>query len=224
MDYALWENFSRAVELVDVMEERGFEPNAITYGAIIKGLVRIGKTSLALGLLEKWEGRRSCRVDVVTYGTVLEGLCKEGRLMEALKLFHRMIDQGVQPNVVTYNTLVHARCFERQWEEVELLLKEMTQRGITPNVRTFNTILDAFCKDGMFFEAESILDTMIRIYIEPTVVTNAIGAINGTSKFSKVRRIQLAITSCHPCRRILLWSVASWARFLQIFLQRSVLA
>ncbi|PKI58180.1 hypothetical protein CRG98_021438 [Punica granatum] len=99
----------RAEELVDVVEERGFEPNAVTYGAIIKGLVRTGKTSLALGLLKKWEGRRSCRVVVSTYNTVLDDLCKEGRLMEALKLFHRMIDQGVPPNVITYNTLIHAR-------------------------------------------------------------------------------------------------------------------
>ncbi|PKI57208.1 hypothetical protein CRG98_022393 [Punica granatum] len=55
----------RAVQLVDVMEDRGSEPDVVTYGAIVKGLVRTGKTDVALSLLQKWEGR-SCTVDVVT--------------------------------------------------------------------------------------------------------------------------------------------------------------
>ncbi|PKI48588.1 hypothetical protein CRG98_031007 [Punica granatum] len=86
------------------------------------------------GLLEKWEGRSSSRVNVVTYNTVVMGLCKEGQLAEAFKLFKKMMDKGVEPTVVTYDTLIHAVCSAGHWEEVEALLKGMIQGDIVPDV------------------------------------------------------------------------------------------
>ncbi|PKI60583.1 hypothetical protein CRG98_019059 [Punica granatum] len=127
----------------------------------------IGLIKRWMSLLEKWEGR-ICRVNVVAYSTVVDGLCKEGKSLEALKLFNRMVDRGVEPNIVT---LIHAMCSAGQWEDVEVLLAGMNQRDVRPYVLTFTTIVDALCKDGMFSEAESTFDAIIRRSIEPDVVT-----------------------------------------------------
>ncbi|XP_031387194.1 pentatricopeptide repeat-containing protein At1g62720-like [Punica granatum] len=153
------------------------------------------------GLLEKWEGRSSSRVNVVTYNTVVMGLCKEGQLAEAFKLFKKMMDKGVEPTVVTYDTLIHAVCSAEHWEEdgmlseAESTFDAMIQRGIEPDVVTYNSLIagyclqnqmDGYCKGKAMDKAGIIYRDMFQKGLTPDHVTYNI-IIGGFCQIGKMQ-------------------------------------
>ncbi|PKI38770.1 hypothetical protein CRG98_040883 [Punica granatum] len=130
------------------------QPNAVTYGAVIKGLVRTGRTNRALGLLEEWEGY-GFRLNVIITTKIvfpydldedisrcllLSSLCKEGLLSEAECVFDDMIQSGIEPDIAICNSLIDGCCLEDRLKDARKLLDFMVQRGCYPNAINYNTM------------------------------------------------------------------------------------
>lgn len=45
--------------------------------------------------------------DVVLYSIIIDGFVKALKLQEALRLYHKMLHEGINPNLFTYTSLIN---------------------------------------------------------------------------------------------------------------------
>ncbi|KAF7813065.1 pentatricopeptide repeat-containing protein [Senna tora] len=152
------------------MVAKGFLFNEVSYGTLVNGLCKAGKTRIAIDVLPRIE-RQGIKPNIVMYNTIIDGLCKDGLITEARDLCSEMIELGIFPNIVTYSSLVHGFCSMGGWKEAYELLNEMFGKDINPNVYTFTILVDAFCKEGRIIEAQAVFATMMKCDKKPDVVT-----------------------------------------------------
>ncbi|XP_026384198.1 pentatricopeptide repeat-containing protein At1g64100-like [Papaver somniferum] len=156
--------------------KRGYHPNVITFGTLIKGLCQQGKIDSAFQVFGKmrytsqrmfsYEAlvlfsemlRDSDVVPVVVYNSLINGLCSSGRFKEAERFFQEMADRGISANVKTYSCMIDGHCLRGHWEEARRYFDEMMDRGISPDIVTFNILIDSHCKDGMTKDAWACLN------------------------------------------------------------------
>ncbi|CAA0817861.1 Pentatricopeptide repeat-containing protein [Striga hermonthica] len=98
-----------AFKIFREMPARGHTPDSYTYGTLINGLCRAGRTLEAKELLMEME-EKGCSPSVVTYSCLIHGLCKLNKLEDALKLFKEMKRKGIEPNVYTYSSIIDGLC------------------------------------------------------------------------------------------------------------------
>ena len=124
--FILDDNIDKAVELFTKLIKYGdFKPNEVTYATIIKGLCKIGNTTMAIRLprsMQKW----NYKPDIVMYNTIIDSLCKDGNVDDALSLLSEIRKWDIMPNVVTYNSLILGLCNSGWWQDAERILRDMT--------------------------------------------------------------------------------------------------
>jgi pentatricopeptide repeat protein len=145
----------KAIGVLKLMQERGVEPNEITFTCAIGALARDKRISQAKKMLEYME-KTGVRATSVTYNTFIAGLVadppteddKDGInnngeaayaqynkfVSEALILTGKMIENRVMPNAITISVLVDAmgRCNPPRMGEAQLLVKELDKKKILP--------------------------------------------------------------------------------------------
>ncbi|KMZ70829.1 hypothetical protein ZOSMA_192G00070 [Zostera marina] len=91
------------------MIEKMHECDVVTYSTLIKGFCHVGKTSLAIELLEVMKSLRvddRRRPDAITYNTIIDHLCRIGRMEEASGLLDDMIANNISPTNLTFRSLM----------------------------------------------------------------------------------------------------------------------
>ncbi|XVF77738.1 hypothetical protein PTKIN_Ptkin14bG0071000 [Pterospermum kingtungense] len=101
------------MELFREMSQNGTFPNTVTYTALINGLSRLGRLSVAKELFKKMSAH-GLVPDVITYSTLLCGFCKNGLTNEAYELFRKMEVNGRLPNSISYNVMIQERLYEME--------------------------------------------------------------------------------------------------------------
>ena len=76
------------------MEKKGYQPNVITCGMIVKALFKIGESSADIRLLRKLE-KGDFETNVVLYNTIIDSLCKDRLVTEALNFLSKMMSRGI---------------------------------------------------------------------------------------------------------------------------------
>lgn len=86
--------------LMNVMHERGYQPNTVTYTTLLNGYVRAVQLEQAELVLERM---RVAGVDpgVFTFTSLLHGYVKDRKNWQAGDVLKRMLDSSVQPDDVT---------------------------------------------------------------------------------------------------------------------------
>ncbi|KAG9440190.1 hypothetical protein H6P81_020355 [Aristolochia fimbriata] len=159
-----------AMEAVQAMQEKGFEPDEITYIVLFQCLCKNGKVSEADSVLRNLINQTS-EIDISIYGSFIHGLCKSGKFREAHKLFRKLIQRsnsqnpnssikrgrrlifqldcsGAVPEIVAYETFFRSLCSAGKVEYAEKLLKEMMRKRNTLEVCVYNSFVRALCRVG----------------------------------------------------------------------------
>ncbi|KAL1813009.1 hypothetical protein ACET3Z_023074 [Daucus carota] len=154
------------------------ERNAVSYGAMLNGLVQAGRFDkaeklynevplslrdpvssnvLISGYVKMGKLEEAVRVfegmgekNVVTWSSMLDGYCKEGRISEARELFNRMTER----NVVTWSTMIHGylklECFE---DGFGLFVHMRHEDSVEVNCNTLTILFEACGRLGRYVEA-----------------------------------------------------------------------
>ncbi|KAL8116098.1 uncharacterized protein LOC141667273 [Apium graveolens] len=94
------------------------------------------------------------------------------RPKQALEMFLRIKEFGVETSVRSFNTLLNALIQNKQFKLVHLLFKNCKKKfNVVPNVFTCNILLKGFCKSGDVEGAVKVLDEMPGMGMVPNVVT-----------------------------------------------------
>ncbi|KAK6135168.1 hypothetical protein DH2020_031064 [Rehmannia glutinosa] len=160
--YARNGRFSKVQELLDLMRQRGCEPDLVSFNTLINARLKSGPMTPNLGIELLGEVRRSgIRPDIITYNTLISGCSRESNLNEAVKVFHDMEAHKCQPDLWTYNAMISVcgRCGLAG--EAERLFKELGSKGFLPDAVTYNSLLYAFAREGNVEKVREICEEMV---------------------------------------------------------------
>ncbi|CAO2838272.1 unnamed protein product [Amaranthus hypochondriacus] len=161
--YARNGRFSKVQEMLNLMQERGCEPDLVSFNTLINARLKSGplEPNMAVDLLN--EVRRSgIRPDTITYNTLISACSRESNLQEAIRVFCDMEANNCQPDLWTYNAMisVFARCGLAS--RAEKILRELETKGFLPDAVTYNSLLYAFAREGNTEKAGEICEEMLK--------------------------------------------------------------
>jgi len=88
--------YERALEVLDLMQESGFEPNEVTYSNMLASCIKARDVPSARAMFDKIS-----KPSVTTWNTLLSGYGQEELHQDTIELFRRMQHQNVQPDRTT---------------------------------------------------------------------------------------------------------------------------
>ncbi|KAL5208067.1 hypothetical protein ABZP36_032502 [Zizania latifolia] len=89
-------SYVKAMEVLNLMQESGFEPNEVTYSNLLASCIKARDVLSARAMFD-----RISRPSVTTWNTLLSGYCQEEQHQDTIELFRRMQHQNVQPDRTT---------------------------------------------------------------------------------------------------------------------------
>ncbi|KAI5438298.1 hypothetical protein KIW84_024147 [Lathyrus oleraceus] len=92
--------------LTKEMLELGYEPNVVTYSALIHGYMNMGRFNEAWNLFYRMKFKGPFP-DFKTYSMFLSCLCKVGRSEEAMELISYMLESGIVPSTINFRTVLY---------------------------------------------------------------------------------------------------------------------
>lgn len=96
--------------------------------------------------------------DLVTWSSMIDGCGTHGLGHEALRVFHRMKAEGIEPNGVTFLALLSACSHSGLLQEgCEILNSMKREFGIEPNLDHYTSIVDLLGRCGKIKEALSVV-------------------------------------------------------------------
>ncbi|XP_010318267.2 pentatricopeptide repeat-containing protein At3g18110, chloroplastic [Solanum lycopersicum] len=162
--YARNGRFSQVQQLLELMHERGLEPDLVSFNTLINARLKSGPMTpnLAIELLD--EVRSSgIQPDIITYNTLISACSRESNVEEAVKVFNDMESHRCQPDLWTYNAMisVFGRC--GMDGEAARLFNELEANGFYPDAVTYNSLLHAFARQGNIEKVKEICEEMVNM-------------------------------------------------------------
>ncbi|KAI9107988.1 hypothetical protein K1719_020861 [Acacia pycnantha] len=216
------------LELLQVINQKGYLPSPHTCAALSGGLLKIGKSGVALEILLDVISK-GCALDTAVFNILFHCLCLEGRLQEMISLLKTMKENGFSPNNISYNTILKGFA-EENLEEAFKLLDCFEWGTNKPDSVSFNTILCAACKQENSSIIERVLSRMECEGIKPDPIgtTCLIQYFCKVGKFSAcLELLELMLhDGCYPtitfnvvldqlCKNGLLKTACDFFRYLQ---------
>ncbi|KAI3783886.1 hypothetical protein L1987_42975 [Smallanthus sonchifolius] len=162
--YARTGQFIKVQEILDLMRERGCEPDLVSFNTLINARFRSTKMepNMAFDLLNEVK-RSGLRPDIITYNTLLSACSRNSNLQEAVKVYKDMEENRCQPDLWTYNAMlsVFGRC--GLVNEAESLFFDIKSKGFDPDAVTYNSLLYAYAKEGHVDKVEKLCDEMVKL-------------------------------------------------------------
>lgn len=145
-------------------EEGYFAPNVITFGTMIKGLLKAGKLDCAREFMSEMKSLK-IHASQKFYGMVLDGLQSNGRVSLADSYFREPENDKFNKDVVVWNIMIKGAIANDLFDLAKAYKKEMQHRGIQPDGKTFGPMLIAFYGQNFTAEANELVDEMRKLGI-----------------------------------------------------------
>ncbi|CAI9302225.1 unnamed protein product [Lactuca saligna] len=162
--YARNGRFTKVQEILNLMRERGYEPDLVSFNTLINARFKSTPMEPNMGINLLTEVRRSgLQPDIITYNTLLSACSHDSNLEEAVKVYKDMELNKCQPDLWTYNAMlsVYARC--GLVHEAESLFKDLDSKGFVPDAVTYNSLLYAFAKEGNVDKVIKLREEMVKL-------------------------------------------------------------
>lgn len=92
----------------------------------------------------------------------------------ALKLFHTLLESGIQPNKIVYNATIDICSRAMRYRQALELFENFSMSGESPDAYTYNAILRLFASKGDIEGTRKMLYKMSADGISPSVITYSI--------------------------------------------------
>ncbi|KAJ7540077.1 hypothetical protein O6H91_10G001000 [Diphasiastrum complanatum] len=135
--------------------KRGFQSDVIVGRTLVDMYAKCGCTEDARGLFDNMTER-----DVVSWTAMIAGYAQNGLGKEALALYEKMKQAGVQPNSVTFVLLLKACASLAALEQGKQLHSEIIKKGFLSDVVVGSTLVDMYAKCGCTEDARELFDNM----------------------------------------------------------------
>ncbi|KAL6888468.1 hypothetical protein ACP4OV_009494 [Aristida adscensionis] len=148
-------SYDKAMEMLNLMQESGFEPNEVTYSNMLASCIRARDVPSARSMFDKIS-----TPSVTTWNTLLSGYCQDELHQDTIKLFRRMQHQNVQPDRTTLAVILSS-CSRLGILKLGKQLHSASVRLLLHNdMFVASGLVDMYSKCGQVYIAWSIFDRM----------------------------------------------------------------
>ncbi|XP_020595428.1 pentatricopeptide repeat-containing protein At5g62370 [Phalaenopsis equestris] len=158
-----------ALEQLDEMIQKGFDPTVSIYDSIIGSLCRAGRIRKADMTFNNML-KAGVNPDEVVYATLINGHCVLGRAVRACHLFDQMMQRGLLPSSRAYSALINGLIKKNMYKNACHYLDRMLEDGFVPDTVLYTMLVNQFLRKGEVGLALYIFDLMVRNQIEPDLV------------------------------------------------------
>ncbi|WCJ24343.1 Pentatricopeptide repeat (PPR-like) superfamily protein [Euphorbia peplus] len=167
--------------------------------ALIDMYFKCGSVEEALVTFYKMEYK-----DVVSWTAVIGGLAIHGYGREALSLFNRMEEQGIQPNEATFTSVLTGCSHSGLVKEGCLLFKTMPDvYKLQPSIEHFGCLIDALSRAGLLHQADEFVE-LLRLEERLTAYKILLSSCINYSELDVGEKVANKITDSSPDTNTLL--------------------
>ncbi|KAK1307136.1 Pentatricopeptide repeat-containing protein [Acorus calamus] len=167
--YARNGRYSKVVDLLVRMRERGLEPDLVSFNILVNARAKSGSIPPGSAMEILSEVRRSgLRPDTITYNTIIAA-CADPE--EAVAVRADMARSRCQPDLWTYNALISVHSRRGEAGEAMRLFRELKREGFHPDAVTFNSLVYAFAREGDTENADEVCVEMARAGFQKDEIT-----------------------------------------------------
>ncbi|XP_031285552.1 pentatricopeptide repeat-containing protein At3g25210, mitochondrial [Pistacia vera] len=147
--YAKCLQVDEAIRVFREMGLYGCEPNAYTYGYVVKGLSEKGRVGQGLGFYKEMK-EKGLVASGTCYMILICSLAIERRFEDAIEVMFDMLGNRMGPDLLTYKTLLDGMCREGRSNEGFELLEEFRRRDVLMGDKNYKILLNGlhFLRQG----------------------------------------------------------------------------
>lgn len=108
------------------MLHSGYEPTIVTYSALIRGYMNVGRPIDAWDIFYRMK-LKGPFPDFKTYSMFLTCLCKVGKSEEGMRLISEMLDSGIVPSTINFRTVVYGLNREGKHDLARVVLQQKSE-------------------------------------------------------------------------------------------------
>ncbi|OMO54636.1 hypothetical protein CCACVL1_27703 [Corchorus capsularis] len=150
-------------------EQTGYKHDPQSYSFMVDILGKGRKFDLMFDLLEEMNQLKGY-INLYTIVKVMRRLARAGRFSEAIEVFRRVEEYGVEKDIMALNGLLDALVKGDSVEHAHEAFLEFKE-CMTLNSSSFNTLIHGFCKARKLDDARKILKEMKEYGCQPCVVS-----------------------------------------------------
>lgn len=134
----------------------GFGSDKYICNSLIHMYARCGDLDYACNVFDKMPER-----DVVSWTSMIDGLVDNGRAVEAVRVFNKMVDRGVEPNDATIVSALKA-CAETGALEVGRRVHRIVEvQGLRSKANVSNALVHMYSKCGCIDSARQVFEVIV---------------------------------------------------------------
>ncbi|KAG0610284.1 hypothetical protein M758_7G053600 [Ceratodon purpureus] len=140
----------------DWMMKSGMEQDTLVVNNLLRVYIKCGSLQDARQAFDKL-----VKKSVITWTTMLGGLAQQNRPEDAMQVFNRMCEEGVQPDAVTYMNILKActsPALTFKWGKQ--IHAHIRSSGLEADDRVGNALLKMYVKSGHLEDAQQVLNEM----------------------------------------------------------------
>lgn len=139
--YAKCLELDEAIRVFREMGLYGCEPNAYSYGYIMKGLCEKGKVGQGLGFYKEMK-KKGLVAPGSCYLVLVCSLAMERRFEDAIEAVFDMLANNMAPDLLTYKTVLEGLCREGKGNDALALLEEWRKRDVMMGHKNYKILLN----------------------------------------------------------------------------------
>ena len=135
--------------------------------------------------------------DVISWNAMIAAYSQHGYGKEALDLFHRMQQEGVNPDDITLISVLNACSHVGLVDEGLHIFDSMKNHNVTPTIQHFTCVVDLLGRAGRLDDAENLIHKMP---FQPDSVTwmTLLGACRGHNDVNRAKHVAEHILELDP--------------------------
>uniref|UniRef100_A0A7N0T263 DYW domain-containing protein n=1 Tax=Kalanchoe fedtschenkoi TaxID=63787 RepID=A0A7N0T263_KALFE len=148
--------FRLGLQIYGLVHKLGFSSDLYVQHGFIRMCCMCGQSGVAYEVFERMLER-----DVVSWTSMIDGFVEDGRPLDAIRLFDRMLEAGVEPNDITIVAVLGA-CSEVGALGMGKKVHELVERkgfGFGDNIST--ALIDMYAKCGCLESARRVFDGIV---------------------------------------------------------------
>ncbi|BAT92606.1 hypothetical protein LR48_Vigan05g114000 [Vigna angularis] len=150
----------------------GYEPSSDVCNEILDILGKMQRFQELHQVLDEMSNREGL-VDEKMFATLLRRFVGAHKVDDAIQLFRRRKEFGLEPGSEAFRTLLMWLCRFKHVEEAETLFHNVMKKGFSADIKTWNVILNGWCVLGNAHEAKRVWRDIVASPCKPDVFTYA---------------------------------------------------
>ncbi|TPX72260.1 hypothetical protein SpCBS45565_g00680 [Spizellomyces sp. 'palustris'] len=160
-------DFAKAAEYLDIVEEEGLATSPRIYNLLMKGLSKGAFWKAVLDLKRRMDAA-GVKANSYTYTIILNASAELHGLDMTETIAEEMQLEGESLDQFHYGTLVKAAGRDDNVERAEYWYKKMREVGFSPNERVINSLMAVNCRARDMDRSEELFSEMSRYNVKPT--------------------------------------------------------